>query len=75
VALAPDQSGSFEHFQVTRNRRERNVERLGQLANGRIAESQSRQDSAPGWIGESGKCDIESYHLTAMLNGTRFVKC
>jgi hypothetical protein len=51
-AGASDQTGVFEHLQVTRDRGKTNFERLGELGNGCISISQALQNPSAGGIGQ-----------------------
>jgi len=47
LAAALEQAGALQHAQVLGDRRQGHAERVGQLADGRLAGPQPRQDGAP----------------------------
>src|SRR5437773_10374744 len=54
-----DQPRALEHVQVARNRRQRDVERLRQVADRRLAPREPGEDRAARRIGERGENDVE----------------
>jgi hypothetical protein len=59
--LAPrEQSGLFEDAQVPGDRGSRDVERLGEVADGRFGLRQAREDRAAGRVGEGAERPVES---------------
>jgi hypothetical protein len=69
VALLRNEARPLQHTQVPRDRRQRNVEGLCDLADIRRAARQTRKDRAPGRVGEGGKRGVEGsgVHLTNSL--------
>ena len=70
-----DEAGVLEDFQMSRDRREADLERLGELEHRRIARRQTLHDRASRRIGEGGKRGVEGgsvghLYLTCMLNTT-----
>jgi len=53
VALANEQTRIFEHANMFRDRRQRHLERFGELADGALAGRQSGQHGATRRIGQS----------------------
>jgi len=65
--LAPcDKLCPFEHSQVLGNPREGDVEGRRQVADGGFTSRQTRQDAAPGSVGEGGKDGVQL--LLGILN-------
>jgi hypothetical protein len=54
-----DQTRSLQHPQVTRDSRQRNRERLGEIADDGFAAREPRQNRAPRRIGEGGENRIQ----------------
>src|SRR5580704_18330758 len=52
-AAAGDQAGAFQHLEMLRNRRKAHGEGFCQLRYRGLAQSQARQDGAPGGVGKS----------------------
>jgi len=52
IAAALHEPGLFQDFQVLRDRGERHVERLREVRDARLAESEPREDGAPRRVGE-----------------------
>jgi hypothetical protein len=69
VALLGKEPRSLENPQVPRYGGQRNIEWLCELADGRLAARQTREDRAPRRVGEGGKRVIErgGIHLTNSL--------
>ena len=58
--LAPcDEPCPFEHPQVLGDPREGDVEGRSQVADGGLTERQTRQDAAPGSVGEGGEDAVQ----------------
>lgn len=51
-ASTGDQAAEFEHLDVLRHRLQREIERLRQLVDGRLASGESLEDCAAGGVGE-----------------------
>jgi hypothetical protein len=60
IDFAVQQAGGFQYAQVFGDRRKRNVERLGEFADGGFAMCEAREDSAAGGIGEGAKSGVET---------------
>lgn len=59
VDFALEQAGGFENAQVLGHRRQGNVERRGELADGGLPASQAGENSAAGGIGEGAEGGVE----------------
>lgn len=59
VDLAFEKPGGLEDAQVFGNRRQRNIERLGQFGDGGLALGEARENGAPGGIGERPEGGVE----------------
>jgi hypothetical protein len=59
AAVARDQTGLFEHLEVTRDGWLRHPKGCGQLRNGRIARGQPREERAASGIGQRTKHSAE----------------
>src|SRR3954449_11870960 len=70
LAAADDQACALEDLQVARDGREADVERLGELVDGRLPLREARQDLAARRVGEGGEREAElvGRHLTHRLN-------
>ena len=47
-----DEAGLFEHLQMAGDGGQADLERLGEITDGGLAQGEARQDRAPGRIGE-----------------------
>ncbi len=63
VSFIRNERSFLQHFEVPGDSRQRNRERLGQLADRRLAPGQSHQDRPTGWIGESFEGMVDFIHL------------
>src|SRR5258708_6427240 len=59
VSAAADEPGALQHLEMLRDGRQTQVERLGQRGDRCLARDQSRQNGAPGRVGERGESAAE----------------
>lgn len=59
LAPALQETGLFENLEVLRDRGQRHVERLRQIGDACLSESQPREDSAAGRVRERGERPVE----------------
>jgi hypothetical protein len=67
VALPHEQAGFFQNAKVFRNRGQRHVERLGELADRPLTERQPGEDRAPRRIAEGGEGGVERIEIVNQL--------
>lgn len=63
ISLADEKAGVFEHAHVSRDRRQRDVERLGELGDRAFAGRESRQHRSPRGIAQRRECRVEDGRL------------
>lgn len=66
IDSALDQLRTFEHLEMARNRRLRDVERPRELHDGRLALRQATQNRAPCGIGERRENMVEGLHTVSI---------
>ena len=59
LASTLEQPGLLQDLQVLRDRGERHLERLREVRDARLSESEPREDGAPGRVRERGEGPIE----------------
>ena len=68
VALPDEKTGVFEHAHVLRDRRQRHLERLGELADRAFAAGELRQHRAARGIGQRGEGRVERVIVNQQVN-------